>query len=94
VGPGEMLDTAEVVADRPLWTTGEPPGQAFECLVQLRAHGMVTPAFVKTADDRISASLHGTQRGVAAGQALVMYDGDVVLGSATISAAHPVAVTR
>jgi tRNA-uridine 2-sulfurtransferase len=38
--------------------------------------------------DRIVARLHGSQRGVAAGQALVMYDGDVVLGSATISAAH------
>jgi len=88
VGPGEMLDAGEVVADRPLWTTGEPPGEAFECLVQLRAHGMVTPARVEVLSDRVVARLHGSQRGVAAGQALVMYDGDVVLGSATISAAH------
>jgi tRNA-specific 2-thiouridylase len=93
VGPGELLDAAEVVADRPLWTMGDPPGAEFECLVQLRAHGMVTPASVDIGADRVVARLHGSQRGVAAGQALVMYDGDVVLGSATISAARRAAVT-
>jgi tRNA-specific 2-thiouridylase len=36
----------------------------------------------------LTARLHGTQRGIAAGQALVMYDGDVVLGSATIATAR------
>jgi tRNA-specific 2-thiouridylase len=41
---------------------------------------------VQVGDDAVVARLHGTQRGVAAGQALVMYDGDVVLGSATIAA--------
>ncbi len=93
VGPGEMLDAAEVMADRPLWTFGDAPTSPFECLVQLRAHGMVTPATVEVSGDELIARLHGSQRGVAAGQALVMYDGDVVLGSATISAAHRVAVT-
>jgi tRNA-specific 2-thiouridylase len=51
----------------------------------------VTPARVDVSGERVVAHLHGSQRGVAAGQALVMYDGDVVLGSATISAAHRVA---
>ena len=88
VGPGELLDAGEVVADRPLWTTGEPPAAAFECVVQLRAHGMVTAARIEIEADQIVARLHGSQRGVAAGQALVMYDDDVVLGSATISAAY------
>ena len=39
-------------------------------------------------DRRSVARLARPQRGVAAGQALVMYDGDRVLGSATITAAH------
>ena len=94
VGPGEMLDADEVIADRPLWTTGSAPVAPFECHVQLRAHGMVTPATVDVAGHQVVARLHGSQRGVAAGQALVMYDGDVVLGSATISAAHRAAVAR
>jgi len=38
--------------------------------------------------DGITARLHEPQRGVAAGQALVMYDGDTVLGSATIASAQ------
>ena len=38
--------------------------------------------------DGLTAVLAEPQRGVAAGQALVMYDGDRVLGSATISSAE------
>jgi tRNA-specific 2-thiouridylase len=94
VGPGEMLDADEIVADRPLWTVGDAPGASFECLVQLRAHGVVTPALVDVSPDRVVARLHGSQRGVAAGQALVMYDGDTVLGSATISVAHRMTAAR
>jgi tRNA-specific 2-thiouridylase len=55
--------------------------------VQLRAHGMTSPARVAVDGDGVRAELAVAQRGVAAGQALVMYDGDTVLGSATISAA-------
>ncbi len=86
VGPGALLDADEVTAQRPLWTSGVAPAAEFDCLVQLRAHGMVTPATVQVGAGAVVARLHGTQRGIAAGQALVMYDGDVVLGSATIAA--------
>jgi tRNA-specific 2-thiouridylase len=92
VGPAEWLDADEVTADRPLWTSGRAPGESFECDVQLRAHGTATPAAVAVTPDRVVARLHGTQRGVAAGQALVMYDRDTVLGSATISSARRSAV--
>jgi tRNA-specific 2-thiouridylase len=92
VGPGELLDADEIVADRPLWTA-DPPVAQFDCHVQLRAHGAVTPATVDVQGSTVTARLHGTQRGVAAGQALVMYDGDVVLGSATIAEARRVALT-
>jgi tRNA-uridine 2-sulfurtransferase len=93
VGAGDMLDADEVSADRTLWTAGAAPSDEFDCLVQLRAHGAVTPATVRVTADTVVAQLHGSQRGVAAGQALVMYDGDIVLGSATISAARRVAVS-
>jgi tRNA-specific 2-thiouridylase len=49
---------------------------------------MTSPASVVVDGDRVTARLGVAQRGVAAGQALVMYDGDVVLGSATITAAR------
>ncbi len=85
VGPGVALDADEVAARRPVWTAGAAPGEAFDCLVQLRAHGMVTPARVRLDGDGVTARLAAPQRGIAAGQALVMYDGDTVLGSATIT---------
>ncbi|MCW2644855.1 MAG: tRNA-uridine 2-sulfurtransferase [Pseudonocardiales bacterium] len=92
VGPGELLDADEVTAQRPLWTSGTSPSDEFDCLVQLRAHGMVTPATVRVTADEVVARLHSSQRGVAPGQALVMYDDDVVVGSATIAAARRIGV--
>ena len=55
-----------------------------ECSVQLRAHGEVHPctAVVSGADLRIE--LDESARGVAAGQAAVLYDGDLVLGGGWI----------
>ena len=43
--------------------------------------------------DEVVARLHSSQRGVAPGQALVMYDDDVVVGSATIAAARRIGVS-
>jgi tRNA-specific 2-thiouridylase len=88
VGPGELLEADEVTATRPVWTEGVAPAYPLTCQVQLRAHGMVSPANVRSCDGSLVARLRTPQRGVAAGQALVMYDGDVVLGSATITAAR------
>src|SRR5262249_13137840 len=85
VGRGALLDVDEVTARRPVWT-GRTPGRRFTCNVQLRAHGMRSPAAVTLTDDGVVARLERAQRGVAAGQALVMYDADRVIGSATIAA--------
>jgi tRNA-uridine 2-sulfurtransferase len=87
VGRGELLDVDEISAARPVWTNGLP-GTAFDCAVQLRAHGMVSKARVEVETDGVTVRLVEAQRGVAAGQALVMYDGDRVIGSATITAAR------
>jgi tRNA-specific 2-thiouridylase len=88
VGPREELDAAVVEARPAVWTGGTAPAERFDCEVQLRAHGMTSPAAVTVAGATVTATLDVPQRGVAAGQALVMYDGDAVLGSATITAAR------
>jgi tRNA-specific 2-thiouridylase len=87
VGRGALLDVDEIAADRPVWT-GEVPSLPLDCDVQVRAHGMVSAARVQLDGSGVIASLTTPQRGVAAGQALVMYAGDRVLGSATITAAR------
>jgi tRNA-specific 2-thiouridylase len=88
VGPKEQLSADLVRGERVVWTRGSAPGAEFDCAVQLRAHGMTSPARVVVDGAQVRASLTAAQHGVAAGQALVMYDGDEVLGSATITAAE------
>ena len=85
VGPAELLTVGELTADRPVWTSGEPPADRFGCLAQLRAHGAVSPASVTVRPAGITVALHEGQRGVAAGQAVVLYDGETVIGAATIT---------
>ncbi|MDP9407786.1 MAG: tRNA 2-thiouridine(34) synthase MnmA [Actinomycetota bacterium] len=108
VGPAEALDVDAVTAERAVWHAA-PPSGAFECrpiectriecTAQLRAHGEPVPAHVVPAPGgRVQVELLSPVRGVAAGQAVVLYQpddvrGDLVLGSATVTATRrPVAV--
>ncbi|MDQ1732722.1 MAG: tRNA-uridine 2-sulfurtransferase [Pseudonocardiales bacterium] len=93
VGSARDLEVDLVCCARPVWTSSALTAD-FECLVQLRAHGMVSGAAITlAADGQLVARLTEPQRGVAPGQALVMYDGDRVLGSATITSAERVCMT-
>jgi tRNA-uridine 2-sulfurtransferase len=85
VGPAEALDVQVIEATRPVWSGCPPPAGPVECLVQLRAHGEAHPAVCLADGDTVRISLRAPVRGVAAGQAAVFYDGDAVLGSATIT---------
>jgi len=86
VGPAEALDVTEITAIRPVWT-GRPPVFPRDCLVQLRAHGEVHPCRAWLDEGVLSLRLRHPARGVAKGQAAVLYDGDMVLGSGTIDSA-------
>jgi tRNA-uridine 2-sulfurtransferase len=86
VGPVEALDVRELRAERPVWTAG-PPTLPLRCAVQLRAHGAVHDTLVEDDDHGGWRLTLGTPaRGVAPGQAAVLYDADRVLGSATLVA--------
>jgi tRNA-uridine 2-sulfurtransferase len=91
VGPPEALDVREIEATGPVWSGCAPPSEPLPCLVQLRAHGQVYPAVCASAGDSITISLREPARAVAPGQAAVFYDGDAVLGSATISSTRSAA---
>jgi tRNA-specific 2-thiouridylase len=86
VGPAEALDVRQIVAERPVWSGCAPLGGPRDCLVQLRAHGEVHAATAAPDGDLLRISLATPARGVAPGQAAVLYTGDTVLGSATITA--------
>jgi tRNA-uridine 2-sulfurtransferase len=85
VGSAEGLDISEITADRPVWTGCAPPLDPRDGLVQLRAHGDVHACTAWLEEGTLRIRLHRPVRGVAKGQAAVLYDGDAVLGSATIN---------
>jgi tRNA-specific 2-thiouridylase len=90
VGGEQRLQVSEIEAQRPVWTSGSAPTGAVECVAQIRAHGGIAPAVARVADGGLHVELAEPLRGVAPGQAVALYrpeaGGDVVLGSATISA--------
>jgi tRNA-uridine 2-sulfurtransferase len=89
VGSAQRLAVGVIEADRPVWTVGAPDGPV-ECVAQVRAHGGCAGAVAEASDDRLLVTLREPLRGVAPGQAVALYrpdaGGDIVLGSATITA--------
>jgi tRNA-uridine 2-sulfurtransferase len=86
VGPAERLDADRVVGATPTWC-GPQPIFPFHGSAQLRAHGAPVPCTAQVADDQLVVALHQPVRGIAAGQTVVLYDDDRVVGSATIERA-------
>lgn len=84
VGPREHLRVDALEGVRPLWC-GTPPSGRLECSVQLRAHGAEHRAVVVADDSGVHVELLDPAEGIAPGQAVVIYDGTRVVGSATIS---------
>jgi tRNA-uridine 2-sulfurtransferase len=87
VGPAEALDVLAIEAKHVVWSGCAAPAEPVDCLVQLRAHGEPYPAKVWPDRDELHITLDQPARGVARGQAAVLYDRDVVLASATITRA-------
>ena len=93
VGDAARLDVRTIDAERPVWTSGAAPRGPVECIAQVRAHGGTAPAVAEAVSDGLRVELREPLRGVAPGQAVVLYRGDgvlgdLVLGSATITATH------
>jgi tRNA-specific 2-thiouridylase len=89
VGEAEALEVGALDGAAPVWTSGGAPREPIECVAQVRAHGGCAPAVVAAEGDGVRVELRQPLRGVAPGQAVAFYrpdpDGDVVLGSATIT---------
>ncbi|MET0135796.1 MAG: tRNA 2-thiouridine(34) synthase MnmA, partial [Kibdelosporangium sp.] len=85
VGTAERLAVAEIAGQRPVWPSGDPLDGLTECVVQVRAHGGTASAVAEIVSGELVIRLSEPLRGVAPGQAAVLYREDLVLGSATIT---------
>ena len=84
VGPAEQLDVVGLSGEKARWC-GPVPRGPIECAAQIRAHGEAVDSVATYDGQRLHVELRRPIRGVATGQAVVLYDGDAVLGSATIT---------
>ena len=87
VGRADDLAVRALVADEVTWTLTAPPDGAAGLTAQIRAHGDPLPCQVALVGDaamqiEFTAT---TPRGVAPGQAVVLYLGDRCLGGGTIA---------
>lgn len=85
VGPKEALAVRTISAIRPTWTE-QPVEGGWRGLVQVRAHAEAVPARFSASGDRLEIELDTAMFGVSPGQAAVHYDGERVVGAATIAA--------
>lgn len=84
VGPPRLLEINQLEGSNPIWC-GPQAHLPADYSVQVRAHGAQVPATISRDGDNLVASFAQPLRGVATGQAMVVYDGTRVVVSATIS---------
>lgn len=84
VGPPQLLDIRGIEGVNPIWAAEPLDKSPVEVMAQVRAHGQPVPARAWVRDDRLIVDLDESIRGLASGQAVVLYDGTRVLGSATV----------
>lgn len=84
VGPREALSARRIEASHVVWNTADSDASV---ATQTRYRMKPVPSCAHVADDRLSVDLDEPVFGVAPGQAVVCYEGDLVLGGGTIERA-------
>ena len=84
VGAREELAISKMWGERPIWCGPDVTGEIKRGFVQIRAHGAALDCTYFFDGTNLIAELDSPLLGLATGQAMVIYDGDRVVGSATI----------
>lgn len=86
IGPGSALERDELVAGRVHWIGGDAPSGPIDVQARVRSRAADVAATVTPlADGRARIGFAQKLRGVAPGQAVVFYDGDLCLGGGWIA---------
>jgi tRNA-uridine 2-sulfurtransferase len=87
VGPLEALERGALEAVKMSYVAGASPAASFDCLAQIRAHAAPAAAHVTVAEPgRALVEFARPQRAVTPGQAIVLYEGERVIGGGRIRA--------
>jgi tRNA-specific 2-thiouridylase len=84
VGAREELAVSSIKGERAIWCGPDIAPGDHRGFVQVRAHGQALPCTYRFDGTNLVADLDTPLLGLATGQAMVIYDGDRVVGSATI----------
>ena len=88
LAPENELYTRELTAKDFSWVAGKPPEKSIHCAACPRYHAREASATVEPLPDSKARILFDEpQRAITTGQAVVLYDGDEVLGGGTIESA-------
>jgi tRNA-specific 2-thiouridylase len=86
VGPPEALLSQRCHLEEANWIEGGPPdGQPRRALARVRYRAAEVPCSVVATSDGLEVTFDEPQRAITPGQALVLFEGDVVLGGGTIA---------
>ena len=88
VGSPERLDVIGIEAIKPTWANLPLALEPAAVMAQVRAHATPVPAMAHFDGNRIHVELLESIRGLANGQAVVLYDGARVIGSGTVDRTH------
>lgn len=84
---GEEIElySSTLIAGEFNWISGEPPTGEIPCKAKIRYRQREQPAKAQPLPDgRVRVSFDAPQRAITPGQAVVLYDGDTILGGGTI----------
>jgi tRNA-specific 2-thiouridylase len=86
IGPADKLESSVLVAERVHWISGKEPAGPIEVQARARSRMADVAATVEMLDgDRARVTFSAPLRGVAPGQAVVFYEGDLCLGGGWIA---------
>jgi tRNA-specific 2-thiouridylase len=85
VGPRDALGRASFEASQVNWVSGQPPSAWLRVTAQIRHRHQPAPGRVRAIDhQRAEVEFDEPQSAVTPGQAVVLYDGDIVVGGGWI----------
>jgi tRNA-specific 2-thiouridylase len=84
IGDDDALKCRTAVAERLRWVSGEPPVDGTHVEAKIRYKSRPASATLEAAGETMHVRFDEPQRAITPGQAVVFYDGEVVLGGGTI----------